>query len=113
MSAHRAALDEYKALAIHTYEVPDPGDTGTIDCAGKGKTICKVTSAGAETRVLSAATDLPLGARCVVLVDVVTTSVTVESDDSDLVLNGDGDAGEFIVASNAGTKEWRLCWSNT
>lgn len=105
--SHRIYQDLYDALSNHVGTVKDPGASGTIVVGNKGQAICEVETAGAETRVLEAAENLVIGVRCLVVFTVDGGNLTVESDDSDVVLNSAGDVCEFIVTSAAGTKTWR------
>lgn len=98
------------ALSLNLVRVDDPGDGETIEFANKGMAVCKVTTAGAETRLLPTATSpsYPENAMLRIVLTEHGGDLTIDSaDTADTVLTFSGAFADFVVVDNAGTREWR------
>jgi hypothetical protein len=101
------------ALRLGAADVKDPGSGGTITINNKGMAICLVTTAGAESRILNAASELPINQRILVILVTAGGALTIDSDDSDVILSSAGDVAEFVVSFNGTSKVWKTVQSST
>lgn len=93
------------------FNVRDPGSAGTISWNNKGKAICEVVTAGAESRALSAASGFGVGTPLTVILKVDGGDLTITGAlGGSVVLDTAGDLADFVVVKTdaAGTKAWKL-----
>lgn len=107
-TANTLNKDQYEALSVGFFTVPDPGDAGTVRIEAAGRTIVEVVTAGAETRVLPDASDLPVGAQCELGLKTAVGNLTIDTDDDDVVLTAAGDLAIFQVVPSGTDKVWKL-----
>ena len=114
MSAQKLAHDLDAAFQHQILEVSDPGSGGTISPEYQGLSICRVTTAGAETRVAASAAKYGVGQRLLVILEVAGGNLTVDTDDTDVILTTAGQFAEFVVVkTSASAKAWRMVASST
>lgn len=112
-SAHNLPLAIRRCLENGFFEVPDPGDAGTISWSNQGFALCRLVSAAAETRVLDTASSFPVNTVLAVYLKTDGGNVTITgSTSTPVVLANAGDFVIFVVSDNDGTYEWRLLSSS-
>lgn len=118
-NAQQLPLAVRRALENHFYDTyPDPGSGGTISIGEVGIGICRVTTAGAESRALPAASGYPIGQRLVVILETDGGDLTITgAEDGSVSLDDAGDFAEFIVTQGVSgstvTRYWRTTLSTT
>jgi hypothetical protein len=109
--SHRIFQDLYDAFSNNVAQVKDPNTEGsTIVVGNKGYAIVELdsTDSGAGDRVLEDATNLQVGVKVLVVLDVDGGSIDIESDDGDVTLTAPGDFAEFVVSKANGVNVWRV-----
>jgi hypothetical protein len=113
MSAHQVPIDLDRMFRVGFAKVADPGASGTLGDSNKGLMIFEITTAGAETRVLQAATSFGVGTRIIVFLKKQAGALTITGAEASVVLDAAGDYAEFVVANNDGTHVWRVVSATT
>lgn len=112
MSAHKLQSDLDDCLRAGFASVNDPGDAGSIEIERVGAAICEIVTAGAETRALESAANLPVGQRLLVIGKTLAGAATITGSDKTVMLTTAGDSTEFAVActksGDVTTNVWRL-----
>lgn len=111
MSAGSILTQLDAALQEGIADVTDPGASGTIEFdTPLGYAVCRVTTAGAESRTLQDADTFGTGQLLLVILEVDGGDLTISSDDTDVVLSAAGEFALFTVVTNtaAQAKVWRL-----
>lgn len=98
-----------KALRNGFGTIVDPGASGTISpSVASYINICEVTTAGAESRALPAASGFPPYTRMYVILNTDGGDLSITgSADGTIVLDDAGEVAEFIVSRAGTTNEWR------
>lgn len=96
------------ALRLGSFDVADPGASGTIVINNKARAYCLVSTSGAETRKLEDAANLAVGTELTVIFIADGGNLTLDSDDTDVVLVDVGDFATFVVVNNGSSNVWKL-----
>jgi hypothetical protein len=106
-SAHALPIALDRCLREGFFTTRDPGDAGTFDISLKGKAICAVTTAGAETRALPPAAGYGIGTELLVYANHLVGAATITgADTGSVVLSSDGDHTEFVVVGDDQVRQW-------
>lgn len=108
MSAHNFPLNLDRCLRNGFFNVADPGASGTIDIVGgKGQAICRLVTAGAESRALPAAAGFGVGQKLLVYAgDLVGAATITGADTGSVILSADGEHAEFVVVEDDFVNQW-------
>lgn len=109
MTAHSFGITLDRALRVGFLQVADPGASGTIGWDNKGKAICIVSTAAAESRALPAASSKAPGTELLVIFQTDGGDLTLTGAQASVVLANAGDMVRFVVSKTAaGTNVWRV-----
>lgn len=108
MPANSLNYDIKQALDAAFMAVRDPGNGGTVTYDLKGLAICRVSTSGAETRVLPTAAAHSVGEKLTVIFTSDGGDLTITGSDQSIVLEDAGDTVEFTLSDAAGSKVWRV-----
>jgi hypothetical protein len=90
------------------WDTQDPGNGGTFNLANKGRSLCSITTAGAETRTIPAPDRF--GQECIVYMDTdggdATVTVTGGNGITSFVLDDAGDVVFMQSVTVAGVAKW-------
>lgn len=104
-----------QCLRNDLFDVRDPGDGNNIVIENKGFAVCKVVTAGTETRVLEQASNFGVGQQLLVIHSVDGGQVTIDSDAPDVVLTAVGDWVLYVVVPDGDERAdnaWKVLASN-
>jgi hypothetical protein len=106
-SAHTLPLAIDRCLRTGFFNVDDPGSAGTISWENKGRAICLVVTAGAESRALPSASKFAVG---------TILYVIFKTDGGDLSITGAvggtvtlttaGSFAKFLITTSGETRQW-------
>ena len=111
-TAKTLPLAQDKALRTGFYRCDDPGASGTIPFLLKGFGICEVVTAAAESRALPTPGGFVTGHRVMVTLKTDGGDLTITGADQSVILRDAGDAVEFVIVDNNGTKVWRVSFDS-
>ena len=112
MGAHATAMNLDRALRAGFFNVNDPGASGTISWTGKGRAICKVVTAGSESRALPSATGYGVGSKLRVILNTAGGALSITGADRTVALAVAGETADFVVSQAAGVNVWRVAGVN-
>lgn len=113
-SAHTLPLALDRCLRAGFFNVLDPGSGNTISWSNKGRVVCIIDTAGAESRALPLAEGYAVDTELVVNLRAAVGALTITGAVSSVVLSSAGDVAFFKVAAVSETdKQWVLVNSSS
>ena len=106
-SAHTLPLALDRCLRAGFFNVPDPGASGTISWSNKGRAVCIVDTATAESRALPAAEGYAVDTELFINLRAAVGALTITGGASSIVLSSAGDGVLFKVTAVSQTdNQW-------